>query len=164
MYNLTDNQINQNKNEESIKQQNEIPVTGDETEVKKERNKKYDYIRYAKEASQRLYNSWNWNANGEWTSWERKIFNEIKEEQDKIGKMIETLELAPEQEKIMEEIQKQLEEQPIKDISIDFSYSGQFKIVDTTTGEIIIEDKAEIIRGFLKVIYKMQQGQVAKSE
>ncbi len=132
---------------------NQVPVAGE----KRERNKKVDGIRFVKEANDRLHNSWAWNADGDWTPWERQVFNELEIEHNKIEKIIETLQLAPKQEEEMIEIKKQLEENPVENIVIELSYCGRFAIKDSTTNEIILEDKAETIKSFLKVMNKINK-------
>ena len=139
-----------------MKNNNEEKVATAEVGEKKERNKKEDGIRYATDANKRLYNSWCWNADGNWTPWEQKVFNELKTEHNRIEKIIETLQLAPKQEEEMQKIKKQLEEEPVENITIDFSYCGRFVIKDSTTKEIIIEDKAETVNSFLKAMSKMK--------
>lgn len=151
MQDLINNQVNNNNNEEKV-----IPVAVAGAGEKKERNKKEDCIRYTTEANRTLYRSWSFNKDADWTPWEEKVFNELETEHNRITRIIETLQLAPKQDEEMQEIKKQLEEEPVDNITIEFSYCGRFVIKDSTTKEIIIEDKAETVKSFLKAMNKMK--------
>lgn len=104
----------------------------------------------------------NRNKDIDWTPREKEWYSVLEFKTKEISTIIDTIKLVSEQDEQMPKIQKQLEEKPVTDVSVEFGNRGGFVIKNTKTGIAVFQGNERDVKAFLEAMHKM--GQVAKAE
>lgn len=106
----------------------------------------------------------NCNRDKDWTPREKEWYRVLEFKTKEINTIIDTIMLVSEQEEEMPGIQKQLEEKPVTDVSVEFGDRGGFVIKNTKTGIAVFQGNEREVKSFLEAMHKMEQAQATKAE
>lgn len=106
----------------------------------------------------------NRNKDIDWTPREKEWYRVLEFKTKEINTIIDTIMLVSEQDEEMPGIQKQLEEKPVTDVSVEFGDRGGFIIKNTKTGIAVFQGNERDVKTFLEAMHKMQQAQTPKAE
>ena len=134
-----------------------IAVAGETIRQSYNEDKRDDITYYLSKHIDQVYNDLGWNENLNWTNRQREIlYGKIKEEVDQIKEQVKEVELMTKQEKELGEINQQLKETPVANITVEFAEKGQFSIVNAQTKQVITTNDAEVIKSTLAVMSTIQ--------
>ncbi len=144
-------------NNKTIKSINESIGIGATTRKSYNADRRDDITFYLLKDIDKVCQDLGWNEKLNWTDRQREIlYGKIKGEVEQIKEQIKEVELITKQEKGIEEINQQLKERPVANITVEFADKGQFSIVNTQTKQVIATHTAEVIKSTLAVMNSMQ--------
>ena len=127
--------------------------TGATTRKSYNEDRRDDVTYYLSKDIDKVYNDLGWNEKLNWTNRQREIlYGKIKEEVERIKEQVVEVELMTKQEKEVGEIQRQLKETPVANITVKFAEKGQFSIVNTQTKQVITTNTADVIKSTIAVM------------
>lgn len=164
---MNDSQVQENKGQnvlsnEKVKSVAEsiVAVVGTTNDI----NKRLNIIDYLWKDINKVHKDLEWNKKLNWTKKQKKLlYEEVKEEVEKTIKQVKTVALMVKTEKEAGEIQQQLKETPVANITVEFAEKGQFSIVNTQTKQVITTNTADVIKSTIAVMSKMKLGDTSAS-
>ena len=142
---------------------NNMPNTSIAVGQKEDITKRKNAIKYLSDAKDSITKTLNINGKLHWTKEEIQLLRRVRAISKELETVTNTLKIISGQQEGMAEIKRQLAEQPVANIKVEYATSGEFSIIQEDTGATLVTGNKEVIKGFLKG-YIVQQATVGKTE
>ena len=157
--NMNTNQVQENKGLNVLSNENAksvavstVAVAGTTTRKSFNEDPRDDATYYLLKDTQKLYTNLGWNNDKEWNNRQRPLYDKLIKEVETVKEEIEELQLMTKQDNEIKEINQQLKETPVANITIEFAEKGQFSIVNTQTKQVITTNTADVIKSTIAVM------------